>query len=103
MERRTAGAFYPKARSGFELTIAVGETPEQQIRDSHSLEAKGVATYNEGTALCIETKDAGSRDLMERMVVESEESIDWAETQFDHIKMIGIEKYLAQQMGEKAE
>ncbi len=84
-------------------TIAVGETPEQQIRDSHSLEAKGVATYNEGVALCIEAKDSGSRDLMERMVVESEESIDWAETQFDLIKMIGIEKYLAQQMGASAE
>jgi len=84
-------------------TIAVGDTPEQQIRDSHSLEGKGVATYNEGVALCIEAKDAGSRDLMERMVVESEESIDWAETQFDLIKMIGIEKYLAQQMGASAE
>lgn len=84
-------------------TILVGDTPEQQIRDSHSLESKGVATYNEGIALCIEAKDAGSRDLMERMVVESEESIDWAETQFDLIKMIGIEKYLAQQMGASAE
>ena len=84
-------------------TIAVGETPEQQIRDSHSLEAKGVATYNEGIALCRDVKDAGTSDLMERMVVESEESIDWAETQFDLIKMIGIEKYLAQQMGASAE
>ena len=35
---------------------------------------------------------------MERMVVESEESIDWAESQFDLIKLVGLENYLAQQM-----
>jgi bacterioferritin (cytochrome b1) len=37
---------------------------------------------------------------MERMVVESEESIDWAETQYETIKLVGLENYLAQQMGE---
>ena len=40
---------------------------------------------------------------LERMVVESEESIDWAESQFDLIKMVGMENYLAQQMGEGEE
>jgi bacterioferritin (cytochrome b1) len=35
---------------------------------------------------------------MERMVVESEESIDWAESQFDLIGLIGLEQYLAQKM-----
>ena len=35
---------------------------------------------------------------MERMVVESEQSIDWCEAQLDLIKMVGIENYLAQQM-----
>ena len=37
---------------------------------------------------------------MEKMVVESEESIDWAEAQLDLIKMVGLENYLAQQIGE---
>ena len=83
-------------------TILVGENPEQQIKDSHKLETKGVKTYNEGIAACIKAKDAGSRDLMERMVVESEESIDWAESQFDLIKMVGLEKYLAEQIGDPA-
>lgn len=79
--------------------IKVGPTPKEQIEASYELEKKGVATYNAAIQLCIEHKDAGSRDLMERMVVESEESIDWAETQFDLINMVGIERYLAQQMG----
>ncbi|MDB4657505.1 bacterioferritin [Verrucomicrobiales bacterium] len=81
-------------------TILVGDTPEHQIKDSLTLETQGVNTYNEGIALAAEVKDAGSKDLMERMVVESEESVDWAESQFDLIKLVGMENYLAAQIGE---
>ena len=83
--------------------ILVGDSPKQQIQDSHTLESRGVATYNEGVRLCLELNDAGSRDLMERMVVESENSIDWAETQLDLINRVGLERYLSQQMGESGE
>jgi bacterioferritin len=83
--------------------IKVGDTPKAMIENSMELEMKGVRTYNEAIAICLEHKDAGSRDLMERMVVESEESIDWAEAQLDLIRMVGIENYLAQQMGEAEE
>ncbi len=78
--------------------IDVGDTPQAQIESSLALETKGVATYNEAIKLCIELKDAGSRELMDRMVVESEDSVDWAEAQLDLIKMIGLENYLSQQM-----
>lgn len=80
--------------------IKVGQTPTEQIENSLALETSGVATYNQAIALCLEHRDAGSRDLMERMVVESEESIDWAEAQLDLIRMTGLENYLAQQIGE---
>ena len=84
-------------------TIKVGKTVEEQIANSLELETLGVSTYNEAIRLCIDVNDAGSRDLMERMVVESEESIDWAETQSDLIKLMGLQNYLAQQMGEGEE
>ena len=80
--------------------INVGQTPQAQIENNMALETKGVSTYNAAIQICIELKDAGSRDLMERMVVESEESIDWAEAQLDLIKMMGIENYLAQHIGD---
>ena len=79
--------------------IRVGKTPQEQIENNMALEIKGVTTYNEAIQLCLDVKDSGSRELMERMVVESEESIDWAEAQLDLIKMMGIENYLAQQVG----
>ena len=81
--------------------IKAGPTAKDQIQDSLALESKGVATYKEGIKLCLEFGDAGSRDLMERMVVESEDSIDWAETQLDLIKLTGLENYLSQQMHKK--
>ena len=78
--------------------IKVGPTVKEQIQNSLALEMKGVQTYNEGVHCCLGLKDSGSRELMERMVVESEESIDWAESQFDLIGLIGLEQYLAQKM-----
>jgi len=80
--------------------INSGQTPEEQITFNLKMESKGVSTYNAAVAICIKHQDSGSRDLMERMVVESEESVDWAEAQLDLIKMVGLENYLAQQIGE---
>jgi bacterioferritin len=82
--------------------IKVGATPKEQIENNMALELNGVAAYNGGIQVCIQVKDSGSRELMERMVVESEESIDWAEAQLDLIKMAGLENYLAQKIGETA-
>ena len=79
--------------------IKVGPTPQEQIENNLLLELKGVAAYNKGIRLCVAEKDSGSRELMERMVVVSEESVDWCEAQLDLIKMAGIENYLAQMMG----
>ena len=80
----------------------VGKTPKEQIENNLALEVKGVATYNAGIQVCIQAKDSGSRDLMERMVVESEHSVDWGEAQLDLIRLTGLENYLAQQIGEAA-
>ena len=58
--------------------VHAGKTPEEQISHNLAMESKGVDTYNEAIQVCIDHKDSGSRELMERMVVESEESVDWA-------------------------
>ena len=80
--------------------VHAGKTPEEQISHNLAMESKGVDTYNEAIQVCIDHKDSGSRELMERMVVESEESVDWAEAQLDLVKMVGLENYLTQQIGE---
>lgn len=79
--------------------IKVGKTPEEQIRNSLELETKGQVHYNEAIRVATEEKDNGSRELMEQLLIETEESIDWCEAQLDLIKFVGIERYLAQRMG----
>ena len=65
------------------------------------MESKGMMTYKDAIQVCFEYKDTGSRDLMERMVVESEQSL--SEAQLDLVKMVGLENNLAQQTGEPRE
>ena len=79
--------------------IKVGNDPETQIRNSLELEMKGQRHYNEAIRIAIEEKDNGSRELMDELLRETEESVDWCEAQLDLIKLVGIERYLAQRMG----
>lgn len=81
--------------------IKAGKDPKDQIEQNMAMELKGANTYNEGIKLCLELKDSGTRELMERMVVDCEESVDWAEAQLDLIRMVGMENYLSQHMHPK--
>lgn len=81
-------------------TIRVGTDVKDQFEKDLALETSGVNAYNAAIALALDVKDAGSRELMERILVDSEEHVDWLEEQLDLIKAIGIENYLQSQMGE---
>src|SRR5947207_15556547 len=61
--------------------IRVGTNVKEQFENDRKLEMKGVKSYNAGVDLCIQLKDGGTRDLMEKILVESEEHVDWLETQ----------------------
>ena len=49
-------------------------------------------------------KDFGTEELFEEVLRDEEEHVDWIEAQLDQISQMGIENYLAQQIGaEEAE
>jgi bacterioferritin len=83
--------------------IRVGQDVRQQLENSLALELNAVKTYNQGIRLANDENDAGSRETMDKILVQSEESVDWAEAQLHRIEKVGIENYLAQQMGETSE
>lgn len=83
--------------------IRVGSTVEEQFANDLALETKGVQAYNAAIQVCLEENDSGSRELLAGILVESEEHVDWLETQIDLISKIGIQHYMAQQMGESPE
>ncbi|MBQ16121.1 MAG: bacterioferritin [Planctomycetaceae bacterium] len=80
--------------------IRVGSTVKEQFENDYQLEVNGVTTYNEGISLCIAENDGGSRDLMEKLLVESEGHVDWLESQLELIETMGLENYLVTQVGE---
>ncbi|MEX0727477.1 MAG: bacterioferritin [Planctomycetaceae bacterium] len=83
--------------------IRVGTTVLEQFKYDLDLETKGVKAYNDAVTLCIKEEDAGSRELLEKILVESEEHVDWLETQLDLIDKMGIENYMVTQVGEDDE
>jgi bacterioferritin len=84
--------------------IRVGSNVQEQFEFDLKLESGGVAAYNELVDLCIKVKDNGTHKLALGILEESEEHVDWLETQLNLIKTIGLERYLAEHMfGEDGE
>jgi bacterioferritin len=81
--------------------VKVGEdVPEQHTLDLEAaLEAQRL--YNEALEFARRAGDNGSRDLLERILEEEEEAIDWLEGETHVLGEVGTEHYLAQQLGER--
>lgn len=80
--------------------IKVGENVIEQHQLDLQLEYGNVARLNKAIVLCLEKQDAGTRELLERILVEEEEAVDYLEGQLGMIEEIGKENYLAEQMKE---
>lgn len=78
--------------------IRVGTDVKDQFENDLTLETGGVIAYNELVDLCIKLKDNGTHALALEILVESEEHVDWLETQLGLIQAVGLERYLAEQM-----
>lgn len=79
--------------------IRVGTDVKEQFENDLKLETKGATLYNEGVTLAAQLKDNATRELLAGILVESEEHIDWLETQLGLIQAVGMERYLAEQIG----
>lgn len=80
--------------------IRVGTDVKEQFEHDLALEMKGVKLYNQAVDLCAHLKDNGTREILEPILSESEEHVDWLETQLGLIEAVGMQNYLTEQMGE---
>ncbi len=78
--------------------IRVGTDVKEQFENDLKLEMGGVKAYNELVDLCIKVKDNGTHSLALEILVDSEEHVDWLETQLGLIEAVGLERYLSEQM-----
>jgi bacterioferritin len=78
--------------------IRVGTDVKEQFENDLQLEMGGVKAYNELVDLCIKVKDNGTHKLALEILHDSEEHVDWLETQLGLIQAVGLERYLSEQM-----
>ena len=80
------------------MKINVGKTIPEQHQFDLALEKDAVARLNAGIEVCRKKEDNGSRLLLEKLLADEEEHVDWLEAQLQQIKDIGVENYLSQQI-----
>ena len=80
--------------------VGVGEDPIEQHKLDLALEVGAVERLNKAIALCRDKADNGSRELLEAILLNEEEGLDWLEAQLHLVKEVGKEAYLAEQINE---
>jgi bacterioferritin len=79
-------------------TVAQGRDVEALFRADLAFECEDVELLRKAIAHCATVGDFTTRHLLEHMIEDSEEHVDWFETQLQTIKQIGIQNYLAEQV-----
>ena len=79
------------------LKLAVGETVPEGLKSDLEAEKRGRVTLVEAITLCEEKKDYVSRDLLTHILDDTEEHIDFLETELSVLAQVGEQNYLQSQ------
>ena len=80
--------------------LQIGEDVAEILACDLRAEQGAQATVKAGMAHCETVKDYVSRDLLQKILNDTEEHIDFLETQIALIDKVGLPNYLQSQMGE---
>jgi bacterioferritin len=80
--------------------LAVGETVIEALSADLELERKGRAVLVEGIPQCEAAADFVSREVLVEILTDTEEHIDFLETQLDLARSLGEQNYLQSAAGE---
>jgi bacterioferritin len=81
--------------------INIGQNVKQQLENDLKLEETAIKRLNDGIKACVTVGDNGSRELLEKILVDEEHHIDYLEAQLHAIDEMTYENYLAQQLKEE--
>jgi bacterioferritin len=82
--------------------LLVGEDLVEALKSDLTLERTAQATIKEGIAHCESVRDYVSREILRAILDDTEEHIDFLETQIGLIDQVGLQNYLQSQMGHEA-
>jgi len=80
--------------------LAIGENISEVLRADLALEMRGRETLVAGVAQCETARDFVSREVLVDILEDTEEHIDYLETQISLLGSIGEQNYLQSAMGE---
>ncbi|WP_045875324.1 bacterioferritin [Pseudofrankia sp. DC12] len=80
--------------------LRTGENVPEMLELDYARELENVETLRKGVTLGRSKSDFGSATLLEWLISEEEEHIDWLEAQLELIRQLGAPQYLAEQIHE---
>ena len=80
--------------------LLIGESPVEILDCDLKAELDSHALLKEAVAYCESVRDYVSRELLEDILTDTEEHIDYLETQIELVAKVGEQNYLQIQMGE---
>jgi bacterioferritin len=80
--------------------LLIGESAPEMLEADLKVELVSQQTLKDGIAACETARDYVSRDLLREILDDTEEHIEWIETQIELIAKIGLQNYLQSQMEE---
>ena len=78
----------------------IGADVAKQFASDLAAEVGAVRAYNEAIHLADEVGDAATRTLLEAILKEEDDHVDWLEEQLDQIAQMGLPMYLSTQTRE---
>lgn len=79
-------------------SVKAGHTVADLLKADLEFERDDVELLRKGIAHCSQVADFTTRHLLEHMMIDTEEHIDWFETQLRTIDQVGLSMYLAEQV-----
>jgi bacterioferritin len=80
--------------------LSIGEAVPEALRADLQLEQNGRVTLVDGIKLCEDSRDYITRELLEKILEDTESHIDYLETQLNLLAALGEQNYLQSAMGE---
>lgn len=76
--------------------VAAGRTVADLFKADLGFECEDVELLRKAIAHCAKVGDFTTRHLLEHMIEDSEEHVDWFETQLRTINQVGLDRYLSE-------
>ena len=78
--------------------LMIGENAPEMLRADLKVELGSQAHLKEAIAHCESVADFVSREILEDILEDTEEHVDWIETQLELVEKVGLQNYLQSQM-----